>query len=500
MATDFKTALDRERAVRYFSNSQYPQALTLIKRVLAKNKNDLPFLHMAGVCLCRCGRDRQGNEYFEKCLAIQPDSWQVYIEMASAKSVRGDFDEAIALFEKALKINPGCIFAVAGKAQVFERRGDYETLHRLVDPYIRSGAESPNMASIYCNYLKHIKDYEGMVRLARKHLADVRLDGGSRHFLCEQAAKALEKLGRYDEAFVMFKESNDLKAKPFDVKAFIDKTDSYIATFSRKNLQRLPKARNASDLPVFVVSMPRSGSTLTEQIIHAHPRAFGAGEISNISEIISGLQDRLGSLQPFPACLGDFTQAHADELGNAYIQDLREMGGNAIRVSNKHLDNVRNLGMVQLICPGARVVHVKRDPMDNCFSCFMAQLSSIAMPWGTDLRNLGIAYRQYERIMAHWHEVLDIPILDVQYEDLVEDTEGGIRRIIDFCGLEWDDQCLKYYEADRDVLTLSYDQVRQPIYKSAVKRWEKYDAFLGPLREALAEYATSDSVAVAKAS
>jgi hypothetical protein len=141
--------------------------------------------------------------------------------------------------------------------------------------------------------------------------------------------------------------------------------------------------------------------------------------------------------------------------------------------------------MIALLFPRARVIHCKRDPMDNCFSIYMAAMNPEAHPWATDLANLGLAYRQYERLMAHWKEVLDLEILDVQYEAIVADPDTWIRRIIDFCGLPWDDRCLRYYEAGRDVMTLSYDQVRRPIYKSAVQRYKKYEAHLGPLTEAL---------------
>jgi hypothetical protein len=142
--------------------------------------------------------------------------------------------------------------------------------------------------------------------------------------------------------------------------------------------------------------------------------------------------------------------------------------------------------MIALLFPHARVIHCQRDPMDNCFSIYMAAMNPEAHPWATDLANLGLAYRQYERLMAHWKQTLDLEILDVQYEKVVTDPDTWIRRIIDFCGLPWDERCLRYYEAGRDVMNLSYDQVRRPIYKSADQRYRKYEAHLGPLEQALA--------------
>ena len=195
----------------------------------------------------------------------------------------------------------------------------------------------------------------------------------------------------------------------------------------------------------------------------------------------------LASFQGYPDCLGDWTQAHADRLSAGYLQSLQRMAPGAQRVTNKHLDNWRQLGMVALLFPGARVVHCSRHPVDNGLSIFMAAMNSRVYPWSTDLADIGFAYRQYERLMRHWHETLDLEILDVQYEDLVADPEPWIRRIIEFTGLPWDDQCLRFHESTRDVMTLSYDQVRRPIYASAVKRYEKYRAHLGPLEQALSE-------------
>ena len=199
--------------------------------------------------------------------------------------------------------------------------------------------------------------------------------------------------------------------------------------------------------------------------------------------MILELQGTIGSIQTYPACIADLTERNLDELSKSYLDVLKRIGRNAVRVTNKQLNNYDHLAMVSLLFPGARVIHIHRDPLDTCFSCFMAALNA---PWASDLRNMAFAYRQYQRVMQHWHEVLDLPILDVAYEDLVDDPDRWIRESIEFCGLEWDERCLRYYESDRNVLTMSYDQVRQPIYKSAVKRYEKYEAFLGPLREALA--------------
>jgi hypothetical protein len=273
----------------------------------------------------------------------------------------------------------------------------------------------------------------------------------------------------------------------FEPQPHVEKNDRIISTLSAQNLAVLPRAANRSELPVFIACMPRSGSTLVEQIIHAHPQAFGAGEIDHIRALVDTLQEQIVSFQPYPACIADLKQNQLDQFSEAYLQDLRKLGPGAQRVVNKNLLNYRHLGMISMLFPGARVIHIKRNRIDKCLACLMAALDPAQFEWIADPRHTGLVWREYERLMAHWREVLDIPMLEVSYEELVEHTEREIRRIIEFCGLPWDDQCLRYWEADRKVLTLSYDQVRKPIFKTAVMRYKRYEQFLGPLIEALGE-------------
>ena len=274
---------------------------------------------------------------------------------------------------------------------------------------------------------------------------------------------------------------------PFHPGEYVEQVDQLIGMFSAENLAVLPRAKNKSELPVFIACMPRSGSTLVEQILHAHPKAVGIGEHDDLHNLVGNLQERIESFQTYPACIADLRQPHLDQFSESYLTLCRKLGKGATRVVNKHLINYRHLGMVEMLFPGARVIHIRRNRIDNGLACYMAALSPAQFPWIADQRHVGLVWREYERLMTHWREVLKTPILEVCYEELVEDTEGQIRRIIDFCGLEWDDRCLRYYEVDRKVMTLSSDQVRKPIFKTAVMRYKRYEEFLGPLKESLGE-------------
>ena len=483
---DLKAAHERRQAIAAMQAGRAREALTLATDLLRTNKNDRELLRVAAQSALLLGRFDESAKLFERYLALQPSDLYAMVDLARARGLSGHAADAQARYEKVLSLSPGFAPAITGLADLHERRHESADAERLLKPFVDAGTETAPMAVVYLRVLLGQGRYEEATALAHKQLKNSAIDDNLRHQICEKAAKAYEQLGRYDEAFNAFSQSNALRAQPFRDEEFIAWHDQVIRAFAPVNLTKLPRGRDRSELPVFIASMPRSGSTLVEQIIHAHPRAFGAGEIDDFQAMVQSLPNTLCSMWPYPACLGDLRQEHVDQLGRRYLNGLREYDRRAARIVNKHLDNYRVLGMVELLVPGARIVHVKRDPLDTCFSCFMAQIATNTFHWATDLRTIAIAYKQYERIMAHWRSVLSIPILDVEYEDLVEDPDTWIRRIIEFCGLPWDDRCLRYWEAERQVLTLSYDQVTKPIYKSSVKRWQKYEEFLGPLKEELA--------------
>ncbi len=476
----------RAQAGNAFQRGDFHGAFRIASDLASKGRIDQPLREMLGISAAKTGRLKAAERYLKKAIKANPKHPGLHQAFAEACSQQGRLDEALGHYDRALSLAPTAPEVVGGKASVLERRGDTGAALALLQPYVDQGTETAYVAAVYATALQSEGRYTETTELIMRHLGRADTDLRSRTTLCALAARVYQKSDEYDKAFEAFAMSNRIIEQPFDADAYVEQIDNLIGTFSSENLSILPRPGLRSDLPVFVASMPRAGSTLAEQIIHAHPRACGAGEIIEFDELVLTLPTRLDSIQPYPACLGDFTQEHADALSRWYLDQLRTYDQQAARITNKHLNNYRQLGMIALLFPQARVIHCTRDPMDNCFSIYMAAMNPEAHPWATDLANLGLAYRQYERLMDHWKEVLDLEILDIRYEEIVADPDTWIRRIIDFCGLPWDDRCLRYYEVGRDVMTLSYDQVRRPIYKSAVQRYKKYEAHLDPLKKALA--------------
>ncbi|MBT8485462.1 MAG: tetratricopeptide repeat protein [Phycisphaerales bacterium] len=490
---DLQTRIHIQRAYKLLDASDPFNADIEARKALKVSPRNPDVLRVLGSIAAMKNDLAEAASYFKKTIALRPREPILQWELARVRSSQGQLDEAIACYEKALKLSPGFHRAITGKAQVLEVRGEYDEARAVLQPFIDEGTESSGMAVVYIRIEQHDGEYEAGIERAARHLADPEVDPVAKVHLYRLQARAYERLGRYDAAFAAYEQSNQSMAVPFRRKEYRERIDALIATFSAQNMPQLKRSRIRSERPIFIACMPRSGSTLVEQIVQSHPKAYGAGEITTLERIVATLQESIESFQTYPACVADLTETHLDRLAKSYLDALRRLDRTATRVTNKNLGNYQQLAMIELLFPEARVIHIHRDPMDNCFSCFIAALSPAQAPFTADLAQMGFAYREYQRLMEHWHEVLSIPILDVSYEALVAEPEPWIRKIIDFCGLEWDDRCLHFHESGRDVITLSYDQVRRPIYKTAIKRYEKYDEFLGPLRAALAGQDAADA-------
>ena len=255
--------------------------------------------------------------------------------------------------------------------------------------------------------------------------------------------------------------------------------------FTADFLKRARRADNASELPVFIIGMPRSGTSLVEQILSSHPRIFGGGELKWVVDVVKETQDVIGSALPFPDCLNEASQKHCNTLAEHYLMKIAALSdGQSARVTDKMPANFWNLGLISLLFPKGRVIHCQRDPVDTCLSIYFQNFSE-GHGFAYDLREIGKAYNLYLQMMEHWGKVLDYPILNINYEELVNNQESVTRRLLDFCDIAWDDKCLQFQDSERMVYTASSDQVRRPIYKSSLSRWKNYQAFLGPLIEEL---------------
>jgi len=453
--------------------------------LIEADENDVNARKIAGYVAYTRGFLDAALGHFQRLVQLLPTAPESHLNEAKVHVKMGRPGDAERAYDEALDLQPGHVPSLIAKAELLTMVDRADEARSLLTPLVDSPEEVPRVALILATIDRQAGRFDEAIAQARRFCDRPATPPITRAHLFFEIGRGFDGLGQYDDAFEAFMKGNKANAQLFDISKHEASVDDLIRVFSRKNMKSMQRSSVRSELPVFVVGMARSGTTLVEQIIDAHPRAFGAGELGIFPQIVSSMKERLGTQRPYPHSAEYLTRKSAQALGQTYLEFVQPLAPDADRIVDKALRMDRHIGLIQLILPGARIVHCRRDPMDTCLSCLMASLDAVQHPYLADLNCLGSYYRQYARLMAHWRDV-GVEMIEVDYESMVEDSERESRRIIEHIGLPWDERCLKFYESNRMVRTLSYAQVRKPIYKSAVRRWKRYEKHLGPLRAALA--------------
>jgi hypothetical protein len=296
--------------------------------------------------------------------------------------------------------------------------------------------------------------------------------------------RAYEQAGRYDDAFRCWTQGNRVHQGRWNPDLREQFVDRMISTLSRERLAELPRASAAPFTPILVVGMYRSGTTLTEQILSAHPDVVPAGESPAMPLAVKDLAQDAGPLEKFPDTLGDVTKEQLERARDTYVGEMRQHTDTTNYLVDKLPMNYLNVGVASLTLPNARVLHIVRDPLDTAISCYSQSFTS-RMAFTADLKHLGRTITQERRVMDHWYEACDLPMLKIQYETLVTEPEVTLQAVLEFLGLEWNEAVLNSHKSKRVAATPSMDQVRKPLNTSAIGRAAHFEAHIGPLRDAL---------------
>jgi tetratricopeptide (TPR) repeat protein len=417
------------------------------------------------------GRHTEAAEAFERVLAARPGWIPAQIGLGDALCVLGRPHDAQRVYERILAADANNAVALFGIGTVMTHLGRFAEARTAL---ARAIALAPRAAAFHRALAELERFREGDARLpALEQLAREALADDQKVELHFALGKAYDDLGRYDEAFAQFQSGNTLKRRMvrYDEDAMMRAFRDIAATFTPEVMAS--DTGNASDLPVFVVGMPRSGTSLIEQILASHPDVHGAGELTVLGALIGG------NAPDYPSAVPNDAALH--RIGSAYIERIRALAPEAKRIVDKLPTNFLHLGLIHLALPKARIIHVRRDARDTCFSCY-AKLFPGGLDFTYDLGELGRYYNAYEALMAHWRAVLPATaMIEVQYEHVVEDLDAEARRMIAFCGLSWDARCLAFHQTDRAVRTHSEVQVRRPLFNTSVGRWRAYESHLQPL-------------------
>jgi tetratricopeptide (TPR) repeat protein len=435
--------------------SRLEEAAEAYRQALRLKPNSAAVLAHLGVLLEELSQADEGQRLLTRAVALDPDDPQVHVHAGMSLVNQGRPHEAKEHFQKAIALRLEC-----GAAYFFLAR---DSDHHF------SAAEIDRLHQLAEQELLRIPDRINC------------------HFAL---ARVYDRAGAFSEAFHHCDRGNALKREylrwqgnGFDAAAHARFCDRLLAAFDEAYFRGVQGFGSDSELPVFIVGMPRSGTTLVEQVLASHPAVFGAGEIRNLRRFLADLPAELCSAADFPECMAGLDLATSRRLAESYLVGLRRLGGDRLRVTDKVPMNFHRLGLIATFFPQARIIHCRRDPPDVCWSCYFQNFRELH--FACDLRALGAYHRQYERLMDHWREVLPLPVFEVRYEEMVTDWERVARELIAFCRLPWDDACLRFYEIRRLVRTSSNLQVRRPVYQKAVGYWKNYAAHLGPLLEAL---------------
>ena len=464
-------------------------ALEAYKRALALDPKRADTYLNIGNLLVDDNQTDQAIESYRRAAALDPRLPQARASLAAELSGRGDVSEAELVYRQAVALNPEHAQAWFGLGRTLEDLGHAE---QAAESYRRVLALDPRHGWALGQLLDldAAAADDGLLAAAQRALADAAMPDRVKSLIGYGLGKALDRRQDYDGAFAAFRAANMARrreAGPFDAAAFEQRIQRLIDSFTPALFERLAASGLGSDLPVFIVGMPRSGTTLTEQILDCHPQAFGAGEVPRLAELAAGLPERGRLEAPWPECAGALSDSDLQASAHDYLDKLRARAtAGALRVTDKSPLNFYHLGLAALMFPNARVIHCRRSPLDTCLSIYFENFRA-SQSYATDLADIATTYRGYQRLMAHWREVLPLPMLELQYEDLVAGLEGSVRGLLDFVRLPWDESCLAFHASARAVQTPSRWQVRKPIYASSVARWRNYKRHLAPLLSAFPE-------------
>jgi len=442
--------------------------------------------YFALATLCHSAdQHEQAIDNYQLALKHAPDLLEAHKGLAEAYGTRGERALARQHFERVLREKPDHLAASAGLATLHERSGELDRAYETVRHVVDTGRRDATIAHVYTNICQRFDDCMRAVEYAESTLTA--LDASARqqrrvlHFAL---GRRYDRMGRYDEAFTHFREANSQLPVNYDPAAHVDFVTGIIQTFSPAYMMRAVRASNRSDQPVFIVGMPRSGTSLVEQVIGSHPEIAAGGELEDVSNMLSRIPTLLDGKTGYPWGVPDITKPQLDKLATDYLAHLHRISADASRVTDKMPHNFLALGLICQLFPGARVIHCRRDPLDTCLSIYFQSFLR-QHDYAGDLEHIGTHYRQYLRLMRHWRNVLDIPVIEVEYRNMVDNLEAEARRLLAFCGLDWDPACLAFHASERIVHTASYSQVRQPIYRHSVERWRHYERHLDGLKAAL---------------
>lgn len=479
----------RSLMLALFSLGQYEQARIVGEQLLCKSPDNAEDHILFARISADSNHHMAAIEHANKAIRLDPDVKNANQVLCSTYISIHRWDEAMVIANHALEIEPGNPSFIVMKASIMERQGQFKDAYALIKPLLRNNQSICSGAiHLYARLAKRFNKQDDAVKRLEKLLSVEQLPVSILNKTSSMLGEAYDDLGQYDKAFAAIDQANKIKPHRYNDQDHEIVIRTIMELFTKERLQNSPVATHGSKRPIFIVGMPRSGTSLTEKILARHPDVFGAGELKHIRYIVDNeLPKILGTDKLFPDYLQDLSTDSVNQAAEFYLDHIDQLApDNEAHVTDKMPMNFTYLGLIALLFPQARIIHCTRDPLDTGLSCYFMNFANAEhMGFTQDLKTIGHYYKRYKKLMNHWHQVLPSPIYDLSYEALVSNPDTEIRKLLEFCELPWHPDCLSPHKSREDTKTASYNQVRQPVYTHSIERWRHYEKHLQPLKEAL---------------
>jgi Flp pilus assembly protein TadD len=507
LAPNYPDALNNLAGLE-LASGDFLDALGTIQQLLKINPRSAQAYCNLGVLLAAAGDSHSSETALRNAIALAPESPRARFHLANNLITLGKLDEAEDLIrELRCAEAEDRISLKLTHVRILERKGEIDSAAAILESIDENSRRNPEVAIMQAIVLEQqgrVEEALAILQEALKSHELAAIDGIGVHFTL---GDLYDSLGCYDEAFEAYRLGNANRKKAFfkfdrPTEPGASATDRLIQLHKPERYRQMPTSTLASEVPIFIVGMPRSGTSLTEQILASHPLVYGAGELTTMRDVVRSSFDAPDEKKPWspleiidtdpsndqhclvPKGWDTNTADELAELGTQYLAHVRRLNNEARRITDKMPYNYFLAPLIAKVFPQGRIIHCRRHPLDTCLSCYFQNFTG-GSEFSFDLTELGNFYRNYLKLMAHWRDELHVPMLEVDYERLVQDPEPTVRAMLDFCGLEWDDNCMKFHKSKRAVNTASYQQVRKPIYTRSAGRWRNYEKHLGPLLESL---------------
>ena len=466
---------------------RHEEALASFDQAIALKPDYVNAYNNRGAALQQLNRPAKALVSFDRAIALKPDHASAHYNRGIALQKLNRFDEALASFDRAIALQPGYVHAQYNRGLVLINQGRMQEAEEM---FRKALAMKPDYVEPWCALagIRQFHDADGVEVTSMRtllNLPDLATD--DREKLYFALGKIYDDCCRYDEAFECYQQGNRLcnANVSYERDKIVTFTNDIMSVFSRDFLARPFAFASDSRSPLFIVGMPRSGTTLAASIFSNHRSIATAGELSTIQDFAVVLPALTETGIPYPLAAKQVGPDLATRLINDYEKRLRrDAGSGAPHVVDKHPLNFWHLGFITMLFPKARVIHCTRNALDTGLSNYFQRFSAL-YNYSFDLRNIGHYFCEYARLMEHWRQVLPLKMIEISYEDLISNTEPVVRQALDCLGLEWDERCLAPHTNPAPVVTASHWQVRQPIYRQSLERWRHYEKHLAPLQQEL---------------